>query len=107
MQLPPVVRPGWSTSSSGLRPSNHILIQEVSFDVATKRVNWIKARPDFDLLFQLVNNLRVDEQQRFWIVCQEADENNCDIKEDLGQEGMEVKIAFPMSDKTSTCLSMP
>jgi len=54
-----------------------------------------------------LNNLRVDEQRRFWIVYQEADEDACDIKEDLGQEGMEVKIAFPMSDKTSTCLSIP
>ena len=27
-----------------------------------------------------------------------------DIREDLGQEGMEVKIAFPMYDKTSICL---
>jgi hypothetical protein len=101
VQLPPVVRPGWSTSSSGLRPSNHILIQEVSFDVAAKRVNWIKARPDFDVLFQLLNNLRVDEQRRFWIVYQEADEDACDIREDLGQEGMEVKIAFPMSHNAS------
>ena len=72
-------------------------IQELNVHVAAKRVIWIKARPDFDVLFQLLNNLRVDEQRRFWIVYQEADEDACDIREDLGQEGMEVKIAFPMS----------
>ena len=38
----------------------------------------------------------MDEQRRFWIVYQEADEDACDIREDLGQGGMEVKIAFPM-----------
>ncbi len=30
-----------------------MMIQEVGVDVATKRVIWIKARPDFDVLFQL------------------------------------------------------
>jgi DNA invertase Pin-like site-specific DNA recombinase len=79
-----------------------MMIQEVGVDVAAKRVIWIKARPDFDVLFQLLNNLRVDVQRRFWIVYQEADEDACDIREDLGQEGMEVKIAFPMSHNVLT-----
>ena len=54
------------------------------------------------MLFQLLNNLRVDEQRRFWIVYLEADEDTCDKEEDLRQEGMEVKIAFPMSHNTLT-----
>jgi hypothetical protein len=62
------------------------------------------ARPDFDVLFQLLNNLCEDEQRRFWITYPETDENACDIREDLGQEGIEVKIAFPMSDKTALVL---
>ena len=78
------------------------MIQEVGVDVAGKCVIWIKARPDFDVLFQLLNNLRVDEQRRFWLVYQEANEDACDIREDLGQEGMEVKIAFPVPNKTLT-----
>ena len=73
------------------------MIQEVGVDVAAKRVIWIKARLDFDVLFQLLNNLRVDEQRRFWIAYSEADEDTCDIREDLGQGVMEVKIAFPVS----------
>jgi len=77
-----------------------MMIQEVGVDVAAKRVIWIKARPDFDVLFQLLNNLRVDGQRRFWITYPEVYEDACDIREDLGQEGMEVKIAFPMSHNT-------
>jgi hypothetical protein len=56
----------------------------------------------FDVLFKLLNNLRVDEQQCFCFVYQEADEDACDIREDLGQEGMEVKIAFPVSHNSLT-----
>jgi hypothetical protein len=74
-----------------------MMIQEVGVDVAAKRVIWIKARPDFYVLFKLLKNLRVDEQRRFWITYPEAKEDACDIREDLGQEVMEVKIAFPMS----------
>ena len=83
-----------------------MMIQKVGVDVAAKRVIWIKARPNFDVLLQLINNLRVDEQRRFWIAYPEADEDTCDIREDLGQIGMEVKIALPMSDKASSCLAM-
>ena len=57
---------------------------------------------DFDVLFQLLNNLRVDGQRRFWITYPEVYEDACDIREDLGQEGMEVKIAFPMSHNALT-----
>ena len=31
-----------------------------------------------------------------------ADEDTCDIREDLGQMGTEVKIAFPMSHNVLT-----
>lgn len=79
-----------------------MMIQEVGVDVAAKRVIWIKARPDFDVLFQLLNNLRVDEKRRFWIAYPEVDEDACDIREDLGQMGTEVKIAFPVSHNTLT-----
>jgi hypothetical protein len=59
------------------------------------------------VLFQLLNNLHGDELRRFWSVYREVKENACDIREDLGQMAMEVKIAFPVSDKTGTCLAMP
>ncbi len=57
---------------------------------------------DFDVLLQLLNNLRVDEQRRFWFYYPEAHEYACDIEEDMGQEGMEVKIVFPVSHNTLT-----
>ena len=79
-----------------------MMIKEVGVDVAAKRVIWIKARPDFDVRFQLLNNLRVDEQRRFWITYPEVDEDTCDIREDLGQMGTEVKIALPVSHNTLT-----
>jgi hypothetical protein len=49
------------------------------------------------VFFWLLNNLRVDEQQCFWIVYSVADEDMCDIGDDLGQMATEVKIALPMS----------
>jgi len=80
-----------------------MMILEVGVDVAAKCVIWIKARPDFDVLFRLLNILQVDEQRRFWIVYPEGDEDACDIEKDKGQEGIEVNIALPMSDKTLSC----
>lgn len=52
--------------------------------------------PDSDVLFQILDNLRIDEGRRFWIVYPDADENICGEEAGLGQEGMEVKIAFPV-----------
>ncbi len=54
-------------------------------------------RPDFDVLFQLLHNLQVDDRRGFRILYPVADEDACDIKEDLGQMMTEVKIALPMS----------
>jgi hypothetical protein len=42
-----------------------------------------KSRSGFDLLFQLMNNLGMEKQQPLWIANPEADENPCDIMEDL------------------------
>ena len=66
-------------------------------DVVTKRVIWLKARPDFDVLFQLFNNLCLDEQRRFWIVYPDEYENICGAGEGLRQMATEVKITLPMS----------
>jgi len=45
----------------------HLMIQEDGIDVAAKFIIRIEAHPDFDVLFQLLNNLCMDEQQRFLI----------------------------------------
>ena len=65
-----------------------------------------QTQPDFDVLFQLLHNLQVDDRRRFRILYPVADEDTCDIREDLGQIAIGVKIAFPMSDKSGTCLAM-
>ncbi len=80
------------------------MIKEVGVDVVAKRDPWVKARPDFDVLFQLLNNLRADEQRLFRIVYHEAQEHICDRREDMGQEEMEVKIPFSMSHNASTSI---
>jgi hypothetical protein len=91
-----------STTKEERKDLARMMIQEVGVDVAAKRVIWIKARPDFDVLFQLLNNLRVDEQRRFWITYPEVYEDACDIKENLAQMETEVKIAIPMSHNVLT-----
>jgi hypothetical protein len=42
----------WATEEE-IKDLALIMIQEVGVDVALKRVIWMKARPDFDVLFQL------------------------------------------------------
>lgn len=85
----------------------HVMIQEVGVDVATKRVLWVKARPDYEPLSSILDGLRLDGERRYWIECLEAQENNCDIVVDTGQVSTGVEILLQMSDKTSTCLAMP
>jgi hypothetical protein len=86
----------WATKEER-RDLARMMIQEVGVDVADKRVIWIKARPDFDVLFQLLNNLRVDEQRCFWIAYSVGEEA-CDIESDPDPMATEVEIAFPISE---------
>ena len=77
-----------------------MMIQNVGVDFVAKRVIWIKPNPDFEVLFQLLNNLRVDEHRRFWIEdfdTKETIENIRDNEESLGQQRMEVKKFAPLS----------
>jgi hypothetical protein len=78
------------------------MLQEVGVDVSVKRIVWVNGRSDFYALIQLLSNLRIDEQRRFWIAYPEVDEDACDIREDLGQIATVVKIAFPMSHNVLT-----
>jgi hypothetical protein len=82
------------------------MIQEVGCDVGTKHIVWVKVNPDYEILFRFMDRLRPDAGRRYWIREHGTEDNICDIGEDLGQMATEVKITFPMSDKTSTCLAM-
>jgi hypothetical protein len=79
-----------------------MMIQEVGIDVATKQVVWVKTRSDFDVLFHLLHNLLVDDRRRFWIVYSVADEDICDLGEDMGQIATGVKIPPNMSQNILT-----
>ena len=67
----------------------------------------MKARPDYEPLFSILDGLRLDGEQRYWIERLEAHEDNCDIEADTGQASTGVEILLQMSDKTSTCLAIP
>ncbi|MCL4562945.1 MAG: recombinase family protein [Chloroflexi bacterium] len=80
----------------------HVMIQEVGVDMTAKCVLWVKARPDYEPLFSILDCLRVDSERRYWIERREAEGNICDIQEDSGQMSTGVEILLTMSHNTST-----
>jgi hypothetical protein len=60
------LRETWeSTTKEERRDLVHIMIQEVGVDVEIKRVLWVKARPDYEPLFSILDGLRQDAARRF------------------------------------------
>jgi len=97
------LRETWKNSTKEERKDLvHIMIQEVGVDVTIKRVLWVKARPDYEPLFSILDGMRQDANRRFWIERLDAPEDNCDIGEEMEQTVTEVKIAFPVSHNTLT-----
>lgn len=80
----------------------HIMIQEVGVDVTIKRILWVKARPDYESLFSILDRLRQDAARRFWLERFEAQENNCDIEADTGHMSTGVDTLLPMSHNVLT-----
>jgi hypothetical protein len=76
--------------------------QEVGVDVVAKRVLRVKARPDYEPLFSILDGLRQDTDRRFWIECLEAQENNRDIEAYTVQMSTGVEIVLQMSHNTLT-----
>jgi len=68
----------------------------------SKRDLWIKARPDYEPLFSILDGLRHDTDRRFWIERMEAQENNCDLETDTGHMSTGVKILLKMSNNILT-----
>jgi hypothetical protein len=102
------LRETWENSTKEERKDLvHIMIQEVGVDVTIKRVLWVKARPDYEPVFSILDGMHRDADRRFWIECLEAQEGNCDVEADTGQVSTGVEILLQMSDKTSTCLAIP
>jgi hypothetical protein len=100
------LRETWENSTKEERKDLvHIMIQEVGVDVTVKCVLWVKARPEYEPLFSILDGMRQDADRRFWIERLEVSEDNCDIEEDMGQVSRGGKIVLQMVDKTSTCLA--
>jgi hypothetical protein len=87
------LRETWeSTTKEERRDLVHIMIQEVGVDVTIKSVLWVKAQPDYEPLFSILDGMRQDADRRFWIERVEAQGNNCDIEADTGQMSTGVEI---------------
>jgi hypothetical protein len=80
------------------------MIQEVGVNVTVKCILWVKARPDYEPLFSILDGMRQDADKRFWIGRLEASEDNCDIEEGMGQMSTNVKIVPQMAGFRSSRL---
>jgi hypothetical protein len=97
------LRETWeNTTQEERRDLVHVMIQEVGVDMAEKCILWVKARPDYESLFSILDGLRLDSERRYWIERSEAEGNICDIGVDIGQMSTGVKILLPMSHNTLT-----
>jgi hypothetical protein len=78
------------------------MIQKVGVDLAAKSMLWVKARPDYEPLFLILDGLRLDSERRYWIERREVEGNNCGIKEDAGNLSTGVEILLTVSHNTLT-----
>ena len=78
------------------------MIQEFGVDVMIKRVLWLKARPDYEPLFSILDVLCLDGERRYWIDHRDTEGNICDIEVDNGQMSAGVEIQLTMSHNTLT-----
>jgi len=79
-----------------------MMIQEVGVDMAARCMLWVKARPDDEPLFLILDGLRLDSERRYWIERRETEGNICDIEIDTGQISTGVEIRLQMSHNVLT-----
>jgi len=79
-----------------------MMIQEVGVDMAAKCMLWVKACPDYELLFSILDSLRLDGERRYWIEHKETEGNICDMEVETGQMSTGVEILLTMSHNTLT-----
>lgn len=91
-----------STTQEERRDLVHVMIQEVGVDMAAKCVLWVKARPDYEPLFSILDGLRLDSERRYWIEHRDTEGTISDIGVDIGQMSTGVEILLPMSHNTLT-----
>jgi hypothetical protein len=97
------LRGSWEWATKGERKNLvRRMLLEIGCNVEEKRLLWVRARPEYEVPYQLLPDLRVDEEQRYWVDSSVVHGHNWDIKEDNGQMGTEVEIRLQMSHNALT-----
>jgi hypothetical protein len=71
-------------------------------DMVAKCMLWVRARPDYEPLFSILDGLRRDSERRYWIERMVMEKNISDIQVDSGQMSTGVEILCKMSHKALT-----
>lgn len=59
------LRETWeNTTQDERRDRVHVMIQEVGVDMGARCILWVRARPDYEPLFSILDNLRLDGEKR-------------------------------------------
>ena len=66
------------------------------------RVLWVRACPDYESLFSILDGLYLNIEKRYWIEPEVMGRNISDIQVDSGQISTGVEILLKMSHKTLT-----
>ena len=73
------------------------MIQEDGVGVESNRILWVKAQPDYETLFAILDGLHKDGDIRYWIEPFEAQADTRDKEACTGQMSAGVKTFAPMS----------
>jgi hypothetical protein len=65
---------------------------------------WVKARPDYEPLFSILDGLCLGSERRYWIEYREPEEEIRDIDGDTGQTSAGVEILLTMCHNTLTSI---
>ncbi len=65
-------------------------------------VLWVRARPDYEPLFSILDGLRRDSKRRYWIDRKIMEMDNSDIQIDSGQISTGIDILIKMTHKNLT-----
>jgi len=79
----------WATKEERKNLMRRMLVV-IGCNVEEKSLLWVQARPEYEVLFQLLPSLQVDEEQWYWVDFSLAHGHNWDIKEDKGHMGVVV-----------------
>ncbi len=44
-----------------------MMLQEIAYDIETTQIKWLKVRPDFEILFQILEGLHADTEHSYWL----------------------------------------